>query len=133
MTGRGCGCIGRSYWGKAMRLRTTRAPRKRRRAATGPTSIEEEPSAKTTCTRVDGRRLDRLCVCADPSDHVEEARGWWNSGMSVRSYRWTIRWRTDRGEGTGNKWTSVAGRGGPMVVAEEVELTLFLLHDGRRH
>ncbi|RRT35846.1 hypothetical protein B296_00036203 [Ensete ventricosum] len=73
---------------KATRLRTARVPRRRRRAATGPASIEEEePSAKITCNRVDERRLDRLCKCADPSDHVEEARGWWNSDASVRSYR----------------------------------------------
>ncbi|RRT83924.1 hypothetical protein B296_00003407 [Ensete ventricosum] len=50
---------------------------------------EEEPSVEVACSRVDGHRLDRLYICVDPGDHVEEARGWWNSDASVRSYRWT--------------------------------------------
>ncbi|RZS18155.1 hypothetical protein BHM03_00050390 [Ensete ventricosum] len=45
--------------------------------------------------RVDGRRLDWLCIRANPGDHVEVARGWWNSDVSVRSYRWKAMWRTD--------------------------------------
>ncbi|RWW49478.1 hypothetical protein BHE74_00044350 [Ensete ventricosum] len=56
---------------------------------------EEEPSAEVACSRVDGRRLDWLCIRANPGDHVEEARGWWNSDVSVRNYRWTAMWRTD--------------------------------------
>ncbi|RWW18014.1 hypothetical protein GW17_00018023 [Ensete ventricosum] len=56
---------------------------------------EEDPLAEAVCSRVDGRRLDRLYVRANPGDHAEEARGWWNSGMSVRSCRWTARWRAN--------------------------------------
>ncbi|RRT68551.1 hypothetical protein B296_00017385 [Ensete ventricosum] len=56
---------------------------------------EEEPSAKVACSKMDGRRLDRLCIRVDLGDHVKEARVWWNFDASVKSYRWTARWRTD--------------------------------------
>ncbi|RWW51141.1 hypothetical protein BHE74_00042571 [Ensete ventricosum] len=120
-TGRGCGRRDRSRRGRATWSRAARVPRRRRRATTdharkdicrgrgGTVDRDQEP----------GHRLDRLCVRADPGDHIEEARGWWNSGASVRSYRWTARWRIDRGEGAGSEGTSVAGRGGPAAAAEE--------------
>ncbi|RRT37874.1 hypothetical protein B296_00048583, partial [Ensete ventricosum] len=56
---------------------------------------EEEPSAEVTRSRVDGRRLHRLYVRADPGNHTEEARGWWSFVALVRSYRWIAMWRTD--------------------------------------
>ncbi|RWW47760.1 hypothetical protein BHE74_00046212 [Ensete ventricosum] len=64
---------------------------------------EEEPSAEVTCSRVDGRQLDRRYVRVDPSDHTEEARGWWSFVTLVRSYRWIAMWRTDSVGDVANK------------------------------
>ncbi|RRT52127.1 hypothetical protein B296_00035915 [Ensete ventricosum] len=120
-TGRGCGRRDRSCRGKATWSRAARVPRRRRRAAM---DLARKDVCRGRGWAVDrdqepGHRLDRLCVRADPGDHIEEARGWWNSGASVRSYRWTARWRIDRGEGAGSEGTSVVGRGGPTAAAEE--------------
>ncbi|RZS27099.1 hypothetical protein BHM03_00060530, partial [Ensete ventricosum] len=84
LTRRGC-----SRRGRATQSRTVRVPHRRRRAVVDLASIEEESSAEIACNRVNGHRLDRLYVRANLGDHAEEARGWWNSGTSVRSYRWT--------------------------------------------
>ncbi|RZR98069.1 hypothetical protein BHM03_00027369 [Ensete ventricosum] len=113
--------------GRATRLHTARVPRRRRRAAEGPASIEEEkPSAEIACNRVDGRRLDWLCKYADPSDHVEEARGWWNSDASKKVGERVLAVRAALGEGGAAKgedeeaandderhWLQVRGGQGP--------------------
>ncbi|RWW10525.1 hypothetical protein BHE74_00029286 [Ensete ventricosum] len=83
---------GRSRQGRGTRSCIARAPCKRRRRAMGPASIEEEkPSTEIACSRVEGHRLNRLCVRTDPDDHAEEARDWWNFDAPVRNYRWTAR------------------------------------------
>ncbi|RRT41957.1 hypothetical protein B296_00055494, partial [Ensete ventricosum] len=71
--GRGHKHRGRSRRDRVVRSCIARVPRKRRRAAMGPASIEEEePLIEIACSIVDGHRLDQLYIRADPSDHAEK-------------------------------------------------------------